>query len=105
MEHSGTESGLVFVLYYNKPSRYRRVTTVSEYTHTSRSDRDNYSVFLLEIQVFRGDMVDDLQEYREDSGKHQNDTTESENRRLTPRLDKSLNSCKQKAPVLDDNLY
>ena len=41
-------------------------------------------------------MVDDLQERREDSIDHQNDTTESENGGLTIRLNKPLNSCKQK---------
>ena len=49
-------------------------------------------------------MVDDLHKYYEDSVKHQNDTTEWVDRGLTGRLDKSLNSPKQKAPVLTDNL-
>lgn len=65
--------------------------------------RDNYSAFAVEIQVFRGDMVDDLHKYYEDSVKHQNDTTEGTNGGLTARLDKSLNSYKQKAPALTDN--
>ena len=50
-------------------------------------------------------MVDDLQEYHEDSTKHQNDTTESANGRLTARLCKLLNSRKQKAPGLDNSLH
>ena len=47
--------------------------------------QDNYSVFPLEIQVFRGDMVEDLQAHREDSTEHQNNTTESSNGELTAR--------------------
>ena len=50
-------------------------------------------------------MADDLQEHREDSTKYQNDTTESANGGLTARLGKSLNSRKQKAPVLDDSSH
>ena len=66
--------------------------------------QNNYSVFPVEIQVFRGDMVNDLQDHRDGSTDHQNDTTEWENSGLTTRLDNSHNSSKQKAPVLADKL-
>lgn len=48
--------------------------------------------------------MDDLPKYYEDSVKHHNDTTEWTYGGLTARLDESRNSCKQKAPVLTDNL-
>ena len=38
--------------------------------------QNNYSVFPVEIQVFRGDMADALQEHRDGSAEHQEDTTE-----------------------------
>ena len=49
-------------------------------------------------------MADDLHKCYEATVKHQSDTTEWAYGGLTASLDKSLNSCKQKAPVLTDNL-
>ena len=65
--------------------------------------RDNYSAFTVEIQAFRGDMLDDLHKYYEDSVRYQNDTTERANGGLTGKVPKSHNSFKQKAPALTDN--